>query len=219
MSTLCFACFHLIDLGGALSLRYAILGYLTSAPGTGYDLAQQFDSGLGWFWGALHSQIYPELRRLTEEELVIRTPETVGQNLNKFTYSITDKGREELMKWTSKPPTYPPNRDSERLQLIFSDETPESLRAHFEAHMSHFEKRREMLSATLAAMQAGEHERINLRVARRSPEDAEITLKLRDLAYTGDIARADLEIEWAKRGLAWLDSRQASTEAAGEKSP
>jgi PadR family transcriptional regulator, regulatory protein AphA len=201
-----------------VSLRYAILGYLTSAPGTGYDLAQQFDSGLGWFWGALHSQIYPELRRLTEEELIIRTPEAAGPNLNKFTYSITDKGREELKKWTAQPPTYPPNRDSERLQLIFSDEAPESLRAHFETHISHFEKRRERLTQTLSAMQAGQHERINLRVAQRAPEDAEITLKLRDLAYTGDIARADLEIEWARRGLAWLDSRKESTETKREES-
>ena len=33
-----------------MSLRYAILGYLSTAPGTGYALARQFDTGLGWFW-------------------------------------------------------------------------------------------------------------------------------------------------------------------------
>jgi hypothetical protein len=49
-----------------VSLRLAILGSLSSAPASGYDLARQFGLGLGWFWSASHSQIYPELKRLEE---------------------------------------------------------------------------------------------------------------------------------------------------------
>ena len=40
------------------------------------DLAQQLDGGLGWFWSASHSQIYPELKRLEDAGLVESEPES-----------------------------------------------------------------------------------------------------------------------------------------------
>jgi len=191
-----------------LSLRYAILGYLSTGPGTGYDLARQFDTGLGWFWSARHSQIYPELKRLADEGLVTRDATMVSENMDKYTYSITADGVAALRDWASQPPIYPPNRDSERLQLIFSDDSPESLRKHLEAHRDHFQRRRDQLQEIIDTIRAGEHERINLRLARRGPEEAALTLRLREMAYVGDIERAILEVAWAERGLAWLDSQE-----------
>jgi DNA-binding PadR family transcriptional regulator len=189
-----------------VSLRYAILGYLSSGPGTGYDLARQFDTGLGWFWSARHSQIYPELRRLTDEGLVTRDQAAVSENLDKFPYTITAAGLNALNDWVESPPSYPANRDSERLQLIFSDAAPTALRAHFTAHREHYTARRAKLQETLDAIRAGSHVRINARVSNRStPEEAAVTVALREMAYSGDIARATLEIEWAEAGLSWLD--------------
>ena len=43
------------------TLKYSILGLLMQAPTTGYDISKAFGSELGCFWGAKHSQIYPEL--------------------------------------------------------------------------------------------------------------------------------------------------------------
>jgi PadR family transcriptional regulator, regulatory protein AphA len=189
-----------------VSLRYAILGYLSTAPGTGYDLARQFDTGLGWFWTANHSQIYPELRRLTEEGLVERDATAISENVDKFVYSLTPAGRQALHEWTSHEPVYPPNRDGERLQFIFSDETPEALHAHLTAHRDHFLQRRQRLKETLDAIDAGTHERVNARVANRPKKAAAITLKLRQLAYAGDIARAETEIAWAEDALKWLET-------------
>lgn len=197
-----------------LSLRFAILGYLSTGPGTGYDLARQFDTGLGWFWSARHSQIYPELKRLSDEGLVKRDATMVTENMDKYTYSITSDGAAALREWASKPPAYAPNRDTERLQLIFSDDSPESLRAHFEAHRHHFLRRREQLQATIDSIRSGTHARVNLRLARGSAKQAALTLQLRELAYVGDIERADLEIAWAERGLAWLE-----TEARSDQTP
>lgn len=187
-----------------MSLRYAILGYLSTGPGSGYDLARQFDAGLGWFWSARHSQIYPELKRMTEEGLVVRDQETVGESLEKFTYHITPAGRSALAAWTSSPPTYPPNRDSERLQLIFSDDTPGALRAHLETHREYYRRRQEQLQGILELLRAHRHERINLRMDHRPENSRELTLGLRELAYAGDLDRARLEIEWADRALDWL---------------
>jgi DNA-binding PadR family transcriptional regulator len=179
------------------------LGYLSTAPGSGYDLARQFDTGLGWFWTANHSQIYPELRRLTNEGLVERCATAVTENIDKYTYSLTEAGRAELQEWTRQPPAYPPNRDAERLQLIFCDETPEALVAHLSAHRDHYLQRRKHLQETLDAIEAGTHSRVNARLANRSKRSAAITLKLRQLAYSGDIARATAEIEWAEAALRW----------------
>lgn len=189
-----------------MSLRYAILGYLSTAPGTGYDLARQFDAGLGWFWTANHSQIYPELRRLTDEGLIERSETAITENFGKYTYSLTAAGREELRQWTSAPPSYPPNRDAERLQLIFCDETPEALQAHLIAHRDHYLQRRAHLQETLDAIESGDNPRVNTRIANNSKRRAPITLKLRQLAYSGDIARASAEIEWAETALKWVEA-------------
>lgn len=43
---------------------------------------------------------------------------------------------------------------------------------------------------------------------RREPRD--LTLGLRVLAYSGDIERARLEVQWADRALAWLDTQKAA---------
>jgi PadR family transcriptional regulator, regulatory protein AphA len=196
-----------------MSLRYAILGYLSTAPGTGYDLARQFDTGLGWFWTASHSQIYPELRRLTDEGLVARDVTAVSENVDKYTYSLTPAGHAALHQWTSQRPSYPANRDSERLQLIFSDETPEALREHFLAHREHYTQRRAHLQDTLDTIEAGEHARINARLAGRSEAAAALTLQLRRLAYSGDISRASAEIEWADAALEWIDAHLAADRA------
>ena len=49
------------------TLKYAILGLLNQKEMTGYDLMKQFESTLCEFWNAKHSQIYPELKKFTEE--------------------------------------------------------------------------------------------------------------------------------------------------------
>jgi hypothetical protein len=50
-----------------MSLRYALLGFISTEPASGFDLAREFGESMGWFWYASHSQIYPELRRLEED--------------------------------------------------------------------------------------------------------------------------------------------------------
>ena len=46
-------------------LKYAILGLLNQKSMSGYELSSEFESALNEFWNAKHSQIYPELRKLT----------------------------------------------------------------------------------------------------------------------------------------------------------
>jgi PadR family transcriptional regulator AphA len=189
-----------------MALRYAILGYLSSAPGSGYDLAQQLNEGLGWFWSASHSQIYPELKRLEAAGLIEGEPTTVGEKLEKRVYSISEEGREALVTWASGEPCYRPNRDPERLQLIFSDlaDIP-VVRGHLEAHRKHFADRRARLIAMRDRIISRQHPRVERRLHELGDDRAELSLLLRDLAYSGDIQRAELEIAWADEAIARLD--------------
>jgi PadR family transcriptional regulator, regulatory protein AphA len=79
-----------------MSLRHALLGMLAVRPGTGYELAQRFDTSMSNAWHASHSQIYPELARLQEAGMV----EVVGEGARRSrTYAVTEGGREELRDW------------------------------------------------------------------------------------------------------------------------
>ena len=192
-----------------MSLRFAILGYLSTAPGSGYDLAQQLDGGLGWFWSASHSQIYPELKRLEEAGLVEGSSTTVGERLEKRVYAITDDGLEALLVWTSGPPSYRPNRDPERLQLIFSDLGElQATRDHLEAHRQRYVRRRASLEEVLDRIVTRTHTRVERRLAGRGPGQQALTILLRDLAYRGDIERAEGEIRWATEALARLEEHE-----------
>lgn len=189
-----------------MSLKYAILGYLSSGMGSGYDLVQQLDGGLGWFWAASHSQIYPELRRLETAGLITGTATTVGERLEKRVYALTEKGAEELQAWTEKAPEYRPNRDPERLQLIFADNNGiDAIRRHLQGHLEYFTNRRTQVIEMRDRILSGHHARVQQRLDARTESEKAITVLLRDLAYGGDLQRAELEITWATEALARLD--------------
>lgn len=103
------------------TLKYAILGLLMRAPVTGYDIAKEFGDGLGCFWSAKHSQIYPELKRLTEEALIRYQTVIQGEKLEKKLYEITDQGREDFLQWLlQNPPLDPTPKDVFRLRSYYS---------------------------------------------------------------------------------------------------
>lgn len=85
-----------------MSLRYALLGLLHDCPATGYDLTQRFTQGMGRIaWNAKHSQIYPELHKLTEEGLI----EVVAEGARgKRVYGPTEAGGAALREWLLREP-------------------------------------------------------------------------------------------------------------------
>lgn len=102
------------------TLKYAILGLLNRKPMTGYDLSKEFNFQLCEFWSAKHSQIYPELKKLTEEELITYKVEISGDVLEKKVYYITEKGKDEFLKWLAKDqPMEPTPKNKFRLRVYF----------------------------------------------------------------------------------------------------
>ena len=83
-----------------MSLRMALLGLLTAkGPSNGYALTRDFADSLSHVWAAQHSQVYPELARLSEAGLI--TVEDEGPRGRKR-YSVTDAGRDELRHWLTE---------------------------------------------------------------------------------------------------------------------
>lgn len=117
------------------TLKYAILGLLYQKPRNGYEMAQEFQTTLNEFWSAKHSQIYPELKKLTADGLVEYHIEIVGTALETKQYSITPEGREEFLQWMNSDLDLPPTPKSEfRLQMFFSGCLPEERRMEMVIH-------------------------------------------------------------------------------------
>ncbi|KPJ87039.1 MAG: PadR family transcriptional regulator [Spirochaetes bacterium DG_61] len=104
--------------------KYAILGMLSFAPMSGYDMKKRFDSSVAHFWNENYGHIYPVLKRLEREGLVIKKTEQTEGKPQRKVYSITEKGRGELKKWLLLPAERPLLRIELLLKLFFGNEVP-----------------------------------------------------------------------------------------------
>lgn len=80
---------------------FIVLGLLSQAPGTPYDLKARVSFGLGNFWTVQHAQLYTETARLAEEGLLSEQREDGGRR--RKTYSITEAGANALKEWLERP--------------------------------------------------------------------------------------------------------------------
>ncbi|MCY8818743.1 PadR family transcriptional regulator, partial [Bacillus atrophaeus] len=88
-------------------LKYAILGLLRKGELSGYDITNYFKEELGQFWSAKHSQIYPELKKLTDEGFIEFRTAIQGTRLEKKMYTLTESGEQELHAWLTKKDPIP----------------------------------------------------------------------------------------------------------------
>src|SRR5689334_1975553 len=138
-----------------VSLRHAVLGLLAVEPATGYDLARKFDASLSTAWHAGHSQIYPELGRLTEAGMV----EVVGEGArNSRTYALTDAGRAELRTWMLETEPNRSQRNETALRwFLVALLDPEDRRVVLERELAHAESYAAMLDETAVVLDALDH--------------------------------------------------------------
>lgn len=103
-------------------LKYVILGLLMRKNMSGYEILKSFNKNLNEFWSAKHSQLYPELKKLTEENLIFFTTTLSENSLEKKIYSITSKGKEEFLSWLNNDfELITTIKDEFKLQLFFSN--------------------------------------------------------------------------------------------------
>ncbi|MFT4199308.1 PadR family transcriptional regulator [Gordonia sp. (in: high G+C Gram-positive bacteria)] len=94
-----------------MALEHAIMVSLAERPGTGYEIAQQFDRSIGHFWSATHQQVYRTLKKLHVDGLVDFEPVVQDGRPDKKVYQLSDAGREALAKWVSTPTAVTPLRN------------------------------------------------------------------------------------------------------------
>lgn len=108
---------------------YAILGVLSIASSSGYDIKKYCDTVLSGFWNENFGHIYPTLKRMTEDgtiEIVdSHEKDTGGKTDRKIKYAVTEKGKLELEKWLLEEAELQPVRSEFMLKLFFSDSLSE----------------------------------------------------------------------------------------------
>ncbi len=82
-------------------MKYALLGFLSLQPMTGYELKKMVSISTGQFYSASYGSIYPTLRKL-EQEGAVKSEEGNEGNRVKITYAITEKGEQELDAWLAQ---------------------------------------------------------------------------------------------------------------------
>jgi DNA-binding PadR family transcriptional regulator len=127
----------------AYPITYGILGLLAFwGPMSGYDIKRMFDHTLSAMWGAAHSQIYKELRRMQDLGWVDMRREEQESRPDRKVYSITEKGREALREWHAQPPEVFQIRDELLLKVLFgSFASPEDLAQNLCAAIANHEMR------------------------------------------------------------------------------
>ena len=104
-----------------MSLTYAIVSVLVSAPSSGYDLAKRFnpsvEGSVGFFWSASFQQIYRELNRLEEKEWLQAESVQQENRPDKRIYTVTALGKQQLCQWIAESEEMAPIKDDLLVKL------------------------------------------------------------------------------------------------------
>jgi PadR family transcriptional regulator, regulatory protein AphA len=100
-----------------------ILGLLSLAPRSGYEIKTVVDRSTRFFWAASYGQIYPELKRL-EAEGLIEGEDSPNGGRSRRIYELTPVGKKALHDWLLGTTTTVELRDESLLRLFFADALP-----------------------------------------------------------------------------------------------
>jgi len=127
---------------------YVILGILAIHDDqSGYELRKTIQQSVGFFWGESYGQIYPTLKRLAAEGLIVANKSTSPTRPKRQEYSIAPAGRLCLEEWLAVPYRDDPPRDEFLLKLFFGSNAAPGVSA---GQIREFqEKNRRMLAALL----------------------------------------------------------------------
>ncbi len=175
-----------------MSLKHAILGFLTYRPFTGYDLKKFFDESVRHFWSAPQSQIYRTLKRLEEEKWVWMEMVEQEDRPDRKVYHITDEGRAELHRWLTTPLDLARIRHKWLVQVFFAHQLPdEEITALFEARAQKLRQKLELFRTGVQAV-----------IERRFAEErSERTRRLWQFTLDYGIAHIEWELQWIESAL------------------
>ena len=80
-------------------LTYILLGFLSRAPLSGYDLEVLLRTSVMHFWSAKLSQIYRTLKSMEDRGLVTSEMQSESGRPDRRIYTITESGRQAYQAW------------------------------------------------------------------------------------------------------------------------
>lgn len=182
---------------------YAILGLLTFGDElTGYEVKQRADVTLRFYWVApAMSQVYTELRRLTEHGLVAADARTDGGR-EVTTYAITAAGQAALRTWMDTTPAgFPVLKHTVLLRLLIG-------------HVTEPDKTRRMLHDYVAELEGALADLAGVREALRGADQPGEPFRFPALVADWGLDYFAAETRHAQRALASLDETSLGDDGA-----
>jgi DNA-binding PadR family transcriptional regulator len=131
---------------------YVLLGMLSIEPNkSGYDLRKAVESSVSYFWGESYGQIYPTLKQLAAEGLIVPSESASASRKRRQEYSLTDAGRACLQEWLAQPFQNDPPRNEFLLKLFFGREAAPSVSI---IHIRELQKKNQDMLTTLQQLDA-----------------------------------------------------------------
>lgn len=150
-----------------MSLKHALLGLLNYTEMSGYEIKQFFDDSISHFWNAKLSQIYPTLNQMKEDGLLNMEVKQQENLPNAKIYSLTEKGKEELLSWLQEPIGLTQYREAFLIKVFFGalldkevlkKQVSEQLKLH-EERLEHYQEELAELMSMEPCLPDFEHER------------------------------------------------------------
>lgn len=177
-----------------MALAQAIMTALIDDDLSGYELARDFESSLGFFWRASHQQIYQELHKLADKQWLNKREVNQSGKPNKIVYGLTLSGREALADWVFSKTRSSPAKDELMIKLYnLCDENAQHISTEIAA------RREEMMRLLYV------YEKIRL----RHYDDPTVLPTRRKgvyLALAAAIAQGEQFLEWCDDALELLST-------------
>lgn len=175
---------------------YLVLGLLSEAPLSGYQIKRIVDVRFRFFWSESFGQIFPALKALAAGGLIAEAEPAAQDGRAQKTYRITPEGTASLRDWLAMPVEKESYRLEILLKLYFSNYTEPGVML---AHMRRFEEEHRRQLGILGRF------RQELEGIIDQDENHREILRVIDCGQK--VNRAYLD--WSRETIAYLERKQA----------
>jgi PadR family transcriptional regulator, regulatory protein AphA len=184
-----------------MTIKYAILGFLSWRSLSGYDLKKLIIDSPSLYWSGNNNQIYRTLVELHEAGFVTNEVQPQEHLPARKVYTITEQGRADLRQWVLSAPELPQVRSPFLIQLAWADQlAPDEL----DGLIGQYEHQVEMQCRMLRERQRREQQR---REVPANPVRTERETYLWAMIAENHVSAFERELAWLHELRAGLRAR------------
>ena len=173
---------------------FAVLGFLAKGAKSGYEIKQDIEERAGHFWNESFGQIYPILKKLTEDGLIEKVDSEETGKRSRQRYAITESGLEELKEWIEEPVEFEVIRSEMMLKLFFGAHVDiDTSLQHLEDYKSHLLRLQKRIGRSKANLSP-----------QLNADTPEAVCKLATLDW--GIDASNMSLEWIQKTKEQLES-------------